>query len=254
MASIAGLALLVWNADRFVESSASTARYFGMPPLLIGMVIVGFGTSAPEMVVSALAAIEGRPGITLGNTYGSNIANITLILGVTALISPIPHPWYIRQYCELPILKLLTVLSVALITDFDLSRLDAVVLLLVFGALMAWTIYQGLKQKDDSLANEIEAKAAEKSMPLKRAVFWLAGTGLIRHCRMVGGSDNGSRGGIFVFQLKDFGRAITPSIIAARTFIKLSELVEFFLARHIADVILSNSFERPSCAFMASSV
>lgn len=91
LALIAGLALLVWSADRFVEGSASTARYFGMPPLLIGMVIVGFGTSAPEMVVSALAAIEGSPGIALGNAYGSNIANIALILGVTALISPIPH-------------------------------------------------------------------------------------------------------------------------------------------------------------------
>ena len=65
-ALIAGLVLLVWSADRFVEGSASTARHFGMPPLLIGMVIVGFGTSAPEMVVSALASIDGNAGIALG--------------------------------------------------------------------------------------------------------------------------------------------------------------------------------------------
>ena len=65
IAVIFGLALLVWSADRFVEGSASTARHFGMPPLLIGMVIVGFGTSAPEMVVSALAASQGNPGIAL---------------------------------------------------------------------------------------------------------------------------------------------------------------------------------------------
>jgi cation:H+ antiporter len=70
-------------------------------------------------------------------------------------------------------LTLLTVFSIALIADLDLSRLDALVLLLVFGGLMAWTIYQGLKQKDDSLANEIETETAEKAMPLKRAVFWL---------------------------------------------------------------------------------
>jgi len=172
LALIVGLALLVWSADRFVEGAASTARYFGMPPLLIGMVIVGFGTSAPEMVVSALAGIEGSPGIALGNAYGSNIANIALILGVTALISPIMvHSTVLRK--ELPILTLLTVLSIALIADLDLSRLDALVLLLVFGGLMAWTIYQGLKQKDDSLANEIETETAEKAMPLKRAVFWL---------------------------------------------------------------------------------
>jgi cation:H+ antiporter len=155
-----------------VEGSASTARYFGMPPLLIGMVIVGFGTSAPEMVVSALAAFDGSPGIALGNAYGSNIANIALILGVTALISPVMvHSTVLRK--ELPILTLLTVLSVALLADLDLSRLDALILLLVFGGLMAWTIYQGLKQKDDSLANEIETETSEKAMPLKRAVFWL---------------------------------------------------------------------------------
>jgi cation:H+ antiporter len=89
LAIIFGLGLLVWSADRFVEGAAATARHFGMPPLLIGMVIVGFGTSAPEMVVSAISASQGNPGLALGNAYGSNIANIALILGLTALISPI---------------------------------------------------------------------------------------------------------------------------------------------------------------------
>lgn len=89
LAIILGLVVLVWSAERFVDGSAATARYFGMPPLLIGMVIVGFGTSMPEMVVSALAAIQGNPGIALGNAYGSNITNIALILGLTAVICPI---------------------------------------------------------------------------------------------------------------------------------------------------------------------
>ena len=95
-----GLALLVWSAGKFVEGSAATAGYFGMPPLLIGMVVVGFGTSAPEMVVSALAATQGNPGLALGNAYGSNITNIALILGITALLSPIAvhsQAWSIRQ-------------------------------------------------------------------------------------------------------------------------------------------------------------
>lgn len=171
-ALIVGLVLLVWSADRFVEGSASTARYFGMPPLLIGMVVVGFGTSAPEMVVSALAAFDGSPGIALGNAYGSNIANIALILGVTALISPIMvHSRVLRK--ELPILALVTLLSIVLIADLDITRLDAVILLLVFGGLMAWTIYQGLRRKTDSLAEEVEVATAEKAMPLNRAVFWL---------------------------------------------------------------------------------
>ena len=88
-AVIFGLILLVWSADRFIDGAAVSARYFGMPPLLIGMVIVGFGTSAPEMVVSALAATQGNPGLALGNAYGSNITNIALILGLTAVLSPI---------------------------------------------------------------------------------------------------------------------------------------------------------------------
>ena len=81
VALIAGLALLVWSADKFVDGAAATARYAGMPPLLIGMVIIGFGTSAPEMVVSALAASQGNPGLALGNAWGSNIVNMALIYG-----------------------------------------------------------------------------------------------------------------------------------------------------------------------------
>ena len=172
IALIAGLMLLVWSADRFVEGSSATARHFGMPPLLIGMVIVGFGTSAPEMVVSALASIEGNAGIALGNAYGSNIANIALILGIAAIINPIMvHSTVLRK--ELPILTLVTILTVVLVADLDLSRLNAVILLLVFAVLMAWTIYQGLKRETDTLAREVESGAPEKAMPLKRSVFWL---------------------------------------------------------------------------------
>ena len=106
-AIIAGLILLVWSADKFVEGSATTASHFGMPPLLIGMVVVGFGTSAPEMAVSALAASQGNPGLALGNAYGSNITNIALILGITALLAPIAvHSQVMRK--ELPILILVT--------------------------------------------------------------------------------------------------------------------------------------------------
>ena len=99
---LCGLALLVWSADRFIEGSAAVARYLGMPPLLIGMIVVGFGTSAPEMAVSALAASQGNPGIGLGNAYGSNIANIALVLGLTALIRPITVQSQILRK-ELPI-------------------------------------------------------------------------------------------------------------------------------------------------------
>jgi cation:H+ antiporter len=168
-----GLALLVWSADRFVEGSAATARHFGMPPLLIGMVIVGFGTSAPELVVSALSATQGNPGIALGNAFGSNIANIALILGVTALISPIAvHSQVLRK--ELPLLTLVTALAGWQLHDGDVTRVDALVLLGVFAGLMSWTIWQGLRKKTDSLGSEMEQELEVHGMPISRAIFWLA--------------------------------------------------------------------------------
>lgn len=120
VALIAGLALLVWSADKFVDGAAATARYAGMPPLLIGMVIIGFGTSAPEMVVSALASMQGNPGLALGNAYGSNITNIALILGLTALISPIAVSSQVVRK-EIPILLGITLLTGALLIDGHLG-------------------------------------------------------------------------------------------------------------------------------------
>ena len=169
---VLGLALLVWSADRFVEGAACTARHFGMAPLLIGMVIVGFGTSAPEMVVSALAASQGNPGIALGNAYGSNITNIALILGLTAVISPITvHSQVLRK--ELPILLLVTALAAWQLWDGQITRTEAFILLGVFAGLMAFTIYQGNNSPKDALAEEMEEELKTHTMPLKRALFWL---------------------------------------------------------------------------------
>ena len=177
IAIIVGLVLLVWSADRFVEGSAVVASHFGMPPLLIGMVIVGFGTSAPEMVVSALAASQGNPGIALGNAYGSNITNIALIIGLTALISPITvHSQVLKK--ELPILTLITALSAWLIWDGQITRIDAVILLLFFAVLISWTVWQGMRIKSDNLGQEIEQELDQRGMPIGRAVFWLV-TGLL---------------------------------------------------------------------------
>ncbi|MDZ7840280.1 MAG: calcium/sodium antiporter [Gammaproteobacteria bacterium] len=168
-----GLALLVWSADRFVDGSAATARHFDVPPLLIGMVIIGFGTSAPEMMVSALAATQGNPGIALGNAYGSNIANIALILGITALISPIAvQSRVLRQ--ELPTLTAVTALAAWQVWDGAITRIDALVLLGVFAALMAWTITQGMRNTGDALGGEVAQELDVRTMPLGRAVFWLA--------------------------------------------------------------------------------
>ncbi|PKN43680.1 MAG: calcium/sodium antiporter [Deltaproteobacteria bacterium HGW-Deltaproteobacteria-18] len=172
IAVICGLVLLVWSADRFVEGSASSARHFGMPPLLIGMVIVGFGTSAPEMVVSALAALQGKPGIALGNAYGSNITNIALILGLTALISPIAvHSRVLRK--ELPILAAVTFMAAWQLFDSEVTQFEAAMLLAVFVGLMAWTIWQGLRNKEDAMGSEMEQELDVHAMPLRRAIFWM---------------------------------------------------------------------------------
>ncbi len=171
-AIIVGLLLLLWSADRFVEGAASVAKHLGMSPLIIGMIIVGFGTSAPEMVVSALASVQGNPGLALGNAYGSNITNIALILGITALISPIAvHSSILRK--ELPILTAVTAFAVALLLDNNLSRLDAALLLVVFAILLFWTFKQSKTEKTDSLATDVEAELSERSMPPGRATLWL---------------------------------------------------------------------------------
>ena len=172
-AIIAGLILLVWSADRFVDGSAATARYFGMPSLLIGIIIVGFGTSAPEMVVSALAATAGNPGIALGNAYGSNITNIGLILGFTALISPIAVSSQVVRK-ELPILLAISAMAAWQIYDGELTRLDAIILLAVFALIMGTTIYQELKKKKYAPQDAQDTQdAQESSMSLPKAIMWL---------------------------------------------------------------------------------
>lgn len=171
-AIIAGLVLLVWSADRFVEGAAATAKHLGMPSLLIGMVIIGFGTSAPELAVSAMAAADGNPGLALGNGYGSNITNIALIVGLTAVIAPIAvHSQVIRK--ELPLLLALTAIAGIQLLDGQLTRLDGWVLLGVFAAVMGWSIYQGIKGKGDTLVGDTDAELIAHPMPLKVALIWL---------------------------------------------------------------------------------
>lgn len=172
VALIAGLALLVWSADKFVDGAAATARYAGMPPLLIGMVIIGFGTSAPEMVVSALAASQGNPGLALGNAYGSNITNIALILGLTALISPIAVASQVVRK-EIPILLGITLLSGALLIDGRLDSTDALILGAVFLVLMGWSIWAGMHGKGDALDADTEESISSEGMSLKSAIIWL---------------------------------------------------------------------------------
>lgn len=172
LAIVAGFVLLVWSADKFVDGASSTAKHLGMPSLLIGMVIVGFGTSAPEMVVSAMAAMDGNPGLALGNAIGSNIVNTALILGVTALIAPIAVNSKIIKK-EIPILILIVIISGILMLDDTLSRTEGFLLLGAFFSLIGWSIYSALKSKGDALESEMEEELQSHIMPLKQGIFWL---------------------------------------------------------------------------------
>ncbi|MGE3592319.1 MAG: calcium/sodium antiporter, partial [Arcobacter sp.] len=172
LAILAGFGILVWSADKFVEGAASTAKHLGMPSLLIGILIVGFGTSAPEMVVSAIAAMEGNPGLALGNAIGSNIVNVALILGVTALISPIVVNSNIVKK-EMPLLLGIVLISGYLLLDNTLTFIEGIALLLGFFALVAWSIISALKSKNDALETEIEDELIEHEMSLKAGIFWL---------------------------------------------------------------------------------
>ena len=255
VAVIAGLALLVWGADRFVDGAASTARHLKMPSLVIGMVIVGFGTSAPEMVVSALAAFNGNSGIGLGNAYGSNIANIALILGVTALISPLRVRSQILRK-ELPILTAVTVLAIVLLFDLDLSRMDGVILLLVFFSLMGWTIKEGFQQKSDPLAREVEKAGEEKIMPVRRALLWLS-AGLVL---LVGGSRIFVWGAVEIAQIFGVSDMVIGLTVAAIG-TSLPELASAILAvkkgEHdiaLGNVIGSNLFNTLAVAGLSGSI
>ncbi|HKJ94057.1 MAG TPA: calcium/sodium antiporter [Gammaproteobacteria bacterium] len=157
-----GFAVLTWSADCFVAGASATARRLGVSTLIIGMTVVGFGTSAPEMLVSAIAAWQGNAGIALGNAVGSNITNVGLILGVTSLL----YPLQVRSrilHRELPVLLLVMAVTLALCLDGTLSRLNGVALLAGLVLLLAWLTRVGARSGDgpDVMGLEFEAHLHE---------------------------------------------------------------------------------------------
>ncbi len=159
IAVIIGLAILVWSADTFIDGATSLAVRFNMPSFLIGVIILGIGTSAPELVVSALAALSGSPDIALGNAYGSNIINITLVLGVTALISPIIIRSDVIRY-DLMLLIAVTALAAIQLHDGNLSLMDGIVLIMALVSVLLIQIFLSLRSNKDKveLPEELAAK------------------------------------------------------------------------------------------------
>ncbi len=176
LAIIGGLILLIAAADRFIAGASAVARHFGAPPLLVGLTIVGLGTSAPEMLVSATAALSGNPNMGVGNAIGSNITNIALILGVTALVVPLKASSSILRR-EIPILLLTSFGVYGLCADGELSQLDGAILLAGGGLFLLWLGWLAKHGVNDPITAEFTEELGEL-MPLGPATFWLV-VGLI---------------------------------------------------------------------------
>ncbi len=194
-----GFVFLVWGADRFVAGASATARNLGVSPLIIGLTVIGFGTSAPEMVVSGVAAMRGNPGLAVGNAIGSNIANVALILGITALIQPlqVESATLKREY---PILLVVSVVALLLMLDGGLDRIDGVLLLIGLLAMTTWMAVIGMQRRGpDPMAAEFASEIpVDMSTPV--AIGWLL-LGMIvlpasSHILVVGAVDVAERLGV----------------------------------------------------------
>lgn len=171
IAVIGGLVLLIWSAEKFIDGAASTSKWLGLSPLLIGMLVIGFGTSAPEMMVSVLAAWQGNPGLAVGNAYGSNIANIGLVLGFIALLAPLAvHSSVVRK--EMPILLAVMLATGVVLSDGVISRFEASLMLVALLIFVTVSVLQSRKQEGDSLAGEVDETLSQKPMGRGKAIFW----------------------------------------------------------------------------------
>jgi cation:H+ antiporter len=170
---IVGLTLLVWSADKLVFGAAALARNFGIAPLVIGMTILAMGSSAPEMMVSATAALSGKSDTAVGNVIGSNIANIALILGITAIVKPLSISSGVLRR-ELPLMMVVTLLAGALLWDSYLGFGEGIVLIVLFVAFLAamLKISRSQKSQGDALIEEQESEIPE-GVPNGKAIFWV---------------------------------------------------------------------------------
>jgi cation:H+ antiporter len=169
---IVGLLFLIWGADRFVHGAAATARNLGIPPLLIGLTIVALATSAPEILVSVVAALRGETDLAIGNAIGSNIANVGLVLGVVALLRPVElKSATLRR--EMPALLAVSLLTVSLFLDSYLGRVDGLVLLAGLVIVMIWLVRLGFRSSaGDPLQADFDAEIP-KHMSMRVAIVWV---------------------------------------------------------------------------------
>ena len=172
-----GLAVLSWSADRFVFGASALAKNLGVSPMVIGLTIVAMGSSAPEIVVSATASLNGNPDTAVGNALGSNITNIALVLGLTVLLKPLTvNSTTLRR--EMPLLLIITLLAFHFLSDQQLTFNEGIILIvLFFGTIASMTWISMSAEKSDPMAAEAEEEVPT-NVPTSKAVMWVV-VGLI---------------------------------------------------------------------------
>ncbi len=167
-AIIIGFVGLIWSADRFVEGSASIAKAAGLSTLVIGLTIVSFGTSAPEILVSVNAALSGAGELAIGNALGSNLANVGLVLGITAIVATLPIQKHLLQH-EMPLLIGVTLLAGWFLSDANLTRIEGLILLATLVPLLTYLV---IIKKKTLTKGETEAEEDFPTLSGKMAAFW----------------------------------------------------------------------------------
>lgn len=167
----AGLVVLIWSANHFVEGASALAKHLGVSSLIIGITIIGFGTSAPEIMVSVISVLEKTPDIAIGNALGSNIANIGLILGITALIIPVPIAKGILSR-EFPLLLIATAVMIWCMYDGALNRFDGGLLLVLLAAIL-WFLVKSHRLKAEQGEDDVPIAEIPGGMSFKAACSWI---------------------------------------------------------------------------------
>ena len=177
---LCGLGLLAFGADRFVDGALSLSVRFGISPMIVGVVVVGFATSAPELLVSTIAALESHPNLSIGNAIGSNIANIGLVLGVTALVFPLQIKSSLLKL-EFPIMLTGLLLSTLLMLDLNIGLVDGIALLGGLFFLLSMMVFLNGNAEDDNFDDgELCISTQEKEVTVWKAFFlFLAGLALL---------------------------------------------------------------------------
>ncbi len=175
-AVLVGLALLVWSADHFVEGASVIASNLGVSTLIIGITVIGFGTSAPEILISLFSVFDNTPDLAIGNALGSNIANIGLILGATSLVIPLTFTSKLIKR-EFPILLMATALMVWVLWDTQLNLFDGILLLGFLTLALSYLIRFSKKNKNDPISSEFDQEIPH-DMSTQRALAWTF-TGLL---------------------------------------------------------------------------